>query len=148
MLQPGDKAPDFTATATNGNVIALHDYLGRNNVILYFYPQDDTSGCTREACDFRDAKVDFDGVNAAILGVSSDTEESHKAFSDKYSLNFPLLVDADGTICDLYGVPRHDTYPARVTFLIDTDGIIRHVWEKVSVIGHATDVREKVAALS
>jgi peroxiredoxin Q/BCP len=147
MLQPGDEAPDFTATATDGNVIALHDYFGRTNVVLYFYPEDDTSGCTREACEFRDAKASFDVTDAVILGVSGDDQGTHKAFTDKYALNFPLLVDSDGAICDLYGVPRHERYPARVTFLIDTDGIIRHVWEKVNPTGHAAEVHEKLAEL-
>jgi len=147
MLQAGDKAPDFTATTTNGNVIALHDYFGRSNVVIYFYPEDDTSGCTVEACEFRDAKESFDGIDAAVLGVSGDDQSSHQAFTSKYSLNFPLLVDSDGTIADLYGVPRNGVRPARVTFLIDTAGVIRHVWEKVIPTGHAADVFAKVGAL-
>lgn len=147
MLQAGDKAPDFTATTTNGNVIALHDYFGRSNVVLYFYPEDDTAGCTVEACEFRDTKESFDGLDAVVLGVSGDDESAHRAFTTKYSLNFPLLVDSEGTIADLYGVPRHGIRPARVTFLIDTGGVIRHVWEKVVPTGHAADVFSKVGAL-
>lgn len=147
MLQPGDKAPDFTAQTTSGATISLHDYFGRNNVVLYFYPKDDTTGCTIEACEFRDARTDYDASDAVVFGVSADSQESHQQFADKYALNFPLLVDADGTICDLYGVPRHGDMPARVTFLIDTDGVIREVWEKVDPRGHAAHVLERVKAL-
>jgi len=147
MLQPGTPAPDFTATTTTGATISLHDYQGRNNVVLYFYPEDDTSGCTVEACEFRDARTDYDTTDAVVLGVSGDDQAAHQAFTDKYMLNFPLLVDSDGTICDVYGVPRNGTYPARVTFLIDTDGIIRKVWESVKPRGHAAEVLEEIKAL-
>lgn len=147
MLQSGDKAPDFTAVTANGNTISLHDYLGRNNVVLFFYPKDDTSGCTREVCEFRDAQPNFADADAVVLGVSTDDQSSHAAFSSKYSLNFPLLVDSDEKICEAYGVGRRNGEAHRVTFLIDIDGVIRHVWEKVSVDGHAADVYEQIAAL-
>jgi thioredoxin-dependent peroxiredoxin len=146
MLKEGDIAPEFEAVATDGSIIRLSDFKGRNNVVLYFYPMDDTSGCTRQACDLRDAKPEFDRQNAVILGVSNDDQASHQAFTEKYSLNFPLLVDTDGTICDAYGVP-HDGGPRRVTFLIDTSGRIARVWEKVAVLTHRADVSEAIAAL-
>ena len=146
MLKEGDIAPDFEALATDGSTIRLSDFKGRNNVVLYFYPEDDTSGCTRQACDLRDAKPEFDQKNAVILGVSNDDLDSHQAFTSKYSLNFPLLVDSDGAICDAYGVP-HDGGPRRVTFLIDTNGVIARVWEKVSVGTHRADVSEAIEAL-
>lgn len=147
MLQPGDKAPDFTATTTTGATISLHDYSGRNNVVLYFYPKDDTPGCTIEACEFRDARADYDASDVVVFGVSTDDQESHQQFTDKYSLNFPLLVDADGAICDLYGVPRRGEFASRVTFLIDTDGVIREAWEQVDPRGHASHVLDAVKAL-
>jgi peroxiredoxin Q/BCP len=146
MLNEGDIAPDFEAIATDGSTIRLSDFKGRNNVVLYFYPMDDTPGCTRQACDLRDAKPEFDRTNTVILGVSNDDQASHQAFTSKYSLNFPLLVDTDGAICDAYGVP-HEGGPRRVTFLIDTDGRVARVWEKVSVASHRIDLSEAIAAL-
>src|SRR5688572_17261301 len=146
MLKEGDNAPEIEAIATDGSTIRLSDFKGRNNVVLYFYPADDTPGCTRQACDLRDAKPDFDRTNSVILGVSTDDQLSHQAFAAKYSLNFPLLVDTEGTICDAYGVP-HNGGPKRVTFLIDTDGRIARVWEKVAVSTHRSDVSEAIAAL-
>jgi peroxiredoxin Q/BCP len=139
MLEAGAHAPDFTAITTGGKEISLHDFRGRK-VILYFYPQDDTSGCTREACDFRDARPRFDEANAVILGVSMDDDASHQAFTEKYSLNFPLIVDTDGAICDAFGVSRNGTWAKRVTFLIDENGIIEKTWDQVSVVGHADEV--------
>lgn len=144
MLQPGDKAPDFTATSTTGEEISLHDYAGSKSVVLYFYPKDDTPGCTHQACEFRDARSDYDAADAVVLGVSTDDQASHEAFTSKYSLNFPLLVDSDGTICDLYGVPRNGDFAARITFLIAPDGTVEKVWEKVNVVGHAADVLDAI----
>lgn len=148
MLKQGDTAPDFTAVTTAGNTLSLHDYLGRNNVVLYFYPEDDTPGCTKEACEFRDARMSYDSSDTVVLGVSMDDQDAHQAFTDKYSLNFPLLVDTDGKICEAYDVPRHEgRYPKRVTYLIDTDGKIARVWESVVPTGHAAEVLEAVQAL-
>ena len=144
MLQPGDKAPDFTATSTTGEEISLHDYAGSKSVVLYFYPKDDTPGCTHQACEFRDARSDYDAADAVVLGVSTDDQASHEAFTSKYSLNFPLLVDSDGTICDLYGVTRNGDFAARITFLIAPDGTVEKVWEKVNVVGHAADVLDAI----
>src|SRR4051812_2335290 len=107
MLKPGDIAPDFSAMTTDGAVVTLHNYFGRNNVVLFFYPEDDTSGCTVEACEFRDAKPDFDATDTVVFGVSVDDQASHKAFTDKFNLNFPLIVDEDGKICELYDVPMN-----------------------------------------
>jgi peroxiredoxin Q/BCP len=146
MLSQGDKAPDFTAVTTTGTTVSLHDYFGRNNVVLYFYPEDDTGGCTAEACEFRDSKVEYDGSNTVVFGVSTDDQASHQAFTAKYDLNFPLLVDTDGAICDAYDVP-HDPWPKRVTYLIDTDGMIARVWEQVNVRGHAAEVLGAVGEL-
>ena len=149
MLQPGDKAPDVSALSTDGNMIRLYDYFGRNNVVLYFYPKDDTSGCTKQACEFRDSREQYDVANSVVLGISSDDQESHQAFSSKFSLNFPLLVDSDGKIAEAFGVPRSDRgWPKRVTFLIDTEGIIRQVWNEIGdVTGHAGIVLQEIEAL-
>ncbi|MBS1912439.1 MAG: peroxiredoxin [Bacteroidetes bacterium] len=148
MLQAGDIAPDFTATTTDGATVSLSSFKGTGNVVLFFYPEDDTSGCTREACDFRDAHADFNAAHTVIFGVSTDDQASHQAFTQKYGLNFPLLVDADRTICNLYGVPVDDRWAQRTTFLIDRNGVINRVWEQVRVIGHAAEVQEAAAALS
>lgn len=146
MLKEGDIAPDIEAVATDGGTIRLSDFKGRNNVVIYFYPADDTPGCTRQACDLRDARPELDRTNTVVLGVSTDDRESHETFTRKYSLNFPLLVDTDGAICDAFGVP-HEGGARRVTFLIDTNGRIARVWEKVSVLSHLADVSEAIAAL-
>jgi peroxiredoxin Q/BCP len=146
MVKEGDPAPEIEAIATDGSTIRLADFKGRNNVVIYFYPADDTAGCTRQACDLRDAKPQFDATDTVILGVSTDDLDSHRAFTDKYSLNFPLLVDTDGAICDAFGVP-HEGGARRVTFLIDTNGRVARVWEKVSVLSHRDDVSEAIAAL-
>ena len=146
MLTEGTKAPDFTAVTTSGNTISLSEYFGRNNVVLFFYPEDDTGGCTVQACGFRDAKSEYDAANTVVLGISPDDQASHQAFTSKYDLNFPLLVDSDRTICDAYDVPCNPT-PSRVTYLIDNDGIIAMVWEKIDVRVHAADVLEAIGAL-
>lgn len=146
MLKEGEPAPDFETITTDGTPVRLSDFRGRSNVLLYFYPVDDTPGCTRQACDLRDAKPEFDARGTVILGVSNDDQQSHQAFTQKYGLNFPLLVDTDAAICDAYGVP-HDGGPKRVSFLIDTNGIIVKVWEKVSAATHRDDVKAAVDEL-
>lgn len=148
MLQPGTPAPDFTATATDGGTIMLSQYRDAHNVVLFFYPEDDTGGCTREACDFRDASELYAAADAVVLGVSTDSRESHEAFSSKYGLNFPLLVDSDHAICNAYGVPVDERWAARVTFLIGRDGVIRRTWEQVRVVGHADEVLQAVRDLA
>ncbi|MGE0152564.1 MAG: thioredoxin-dependent thiol peroxidase [Reyranellaceae bacterium] len=149
----GKKAPDFTATADGGGKIKLSDFKGKN-VILYFYPKDDTPGCTKEACGFRDAKPDFSKAKAAVLGVSKDSVARHDKFKDKYGLNFPLLSDEDGKICEKYGTwiekslyGRKYMGIDRATFLIDGKGVIRNVWRKVKVPGHVEEVLAALKAL-
>lgn len=149
----GLQAPDFNLPADSGMNISLQDLKGKP-VILYFYPKDDTSGCTAQACQFRDILPDFSGVNAAILGVSRDGIKSHQKFRDKYSLNFPLLADESGEICQKYGVwveksmyGRKYFGIERTTFLIDAAGIIRQVWSKVKVPGHAEAVLKALESL-
>ncbi len=150
MLKIGDKAPDFEANDTNGKAIKLSDFKGKT-VILYFYPKDDTPGCTVEACSFRDDFALFKKKNTIILGVSMDDQKSHKKFTDKYNLPFPLLTDNDHKICDLYSAYGEKSMYGRkymgimrTTFIIDKEGIIKSIFEKVSVSGHSKELLEKV----
>jgi peroxiredoxin Q/BCP len=150
----GDKAPSFTLPADGGGKISLKDLKGKT-VVLYFYPKDDTSGCTAEACAFRDALPDFSKVTAEIVGISRDPVKSHDKFKAKYDLPFPLASDEDGTVCEAYGTwveksmyGRKYMGIERATFLIDGKGVVRHVWRKVKVPGHAEEVLKATAALT
>jgi len=152
-LKVGDKAPDFTLPSDGGGKVSLKALKGKA-VVLYFYPKDDTSGCTAEACAFRDALPDFSKATAAVIGISRDSVASHDKFKTKYELPFPLASDADGKVCEAYGTwVEKSTYGRkymgieRATFLIDGKGVIRHIWRKVKVPGHAAEILEAVAAL-
>lgn len=140
MLTSGTPAPDISAVTQDGTPFHLKDFRGTSQVVLFFYPEDDTGGCTVEACEFRDAEQDYSAANTVVFGVSLDTAESHKHFIAKNNLNFPLLVDTEATICDAFGVERNGHQPHRVTFLIDRNGVIARVWEKFNVRGHAAEV--------
>ncbi|MDP9077240.1 MAG: thioredoxin-dependent thiol peroxidase [Bacteroidota bacterium] len=136
-LTAGDKAPDFTANDQNGKTVSLSDFKGKN-VILYFYPKDDTPGCTAEACSFRDNYQAMLGQGFEVIGVSTDDEKSHKKFETKYSLPFPLIADTDKAINEAYGVwVEKNMYgkkymgTARKTFIIGPDGTISHILDKV-----------------
>lgn len=153
-LQVGDKAPDFTLPTDGGGKISLKDLRGKT-VILYFYPKDDTSGCTAEACAFRDSLPDFSKAKATVLGVSKDSVVSHDKFKAKYGLTFPLLSDADGKVTEAYGTwveksmyGRKYMGVERATFLIDGKGVIRGIWRKVKVPGHADEVLQAAEALA
>jgi peroxiredoxin Q/BCP len=125
----GEKATDFTLPSQMGDNVTLSEYQGKKNVVLYFYPKDETRGCTREACEFRDRYDIFTRLGAEVLGVSSDTLESHKSFATHHGLPFLLLSDKDGKVRKLYGVPSTiGIIPGRVTFIIDTKGVVRHVF--------------------
>ncbi|MGB3294150.1 MAG: peroxiredoxin [Phormidesmis sp.] len=137
-LSEGITAPNFTAKDDEGNSVSLADFEGKT-VVLYFYPKDDTPGCTKEACSFRDSYADYEGKDIAVLGVSRDDETSHKAFKDKFSLPFPLIVDTDGTISQAYEV-EGSGYSKRATFVIDGKGVIKKVYESVKTDTHATDI--------
>ena len=148
-IQPaiGRPAPSFSLPATGGQTISLDDFKGKQAVVLYFYPKDDTPGCTKEACAFRDLGSQFAGVGAAILGVSTDPVNSHEAFAAKYSLGFPLLADTDAAVATAYGVygpksayGKEYVGITRSTFVIDRDGILRKVYPKVQVEQHADEV--------
>jgi len=129
MLEVGEKAPDFKVTTTQGDSVKLSDFVGKKNLVLFFYPKDDSPGCTREACYFRDTKAEFEKRNAVILGVSLDTEASHQRFQEKHSLNFPLISDKGKVLSQMFGVLRLRglLLLKRVTFVIDRDGLIRKV---------------------
>ena len=147
-LKVGDTAPDFTAATNAGGKVSLSDFRGKN-VILYFYPRDNTPGCTKEACAFRDEIAEFHKRGAVILGVSTDSPKKHDNFIKKYNLPFTLVADEDKTIVQTYGVwgpktfmgvPYHGT--SRVTFLIGPDGRIKHIWPKVKPAIHAWEILE------
>src|SRR5215475_9162710 len=124
----GDKAPDFTLPSQSGEPVRLHDRIGQRVVVLYFYPKDETSGCTAEACAFRDSHEVFTDAGAEVIGVSSDSVEKHAAFAGHHGLPFTLLSDAGGKVRKAYGVPPVlGLIPGRVTYVIDRDGTVRHV---------------------
>jgi peroxiredoxin Q/BCP len=146
MPTEGQPAPDFTLPSTEGRDISLKDLRGKN-VVLYFYPKDDTPGCTKEACSFRDSLKAFEEAGAAVLGISLDDLKSHEKFRSKYDLSFPLLSDTDAHVAKAYGVYRKKKLYGRefwgvqrATFVIDKDGIIRKVFPKVKVDGHSEEV--------
>jgi peroxiredoxin Q/BCP len=137
-LAVGTDAPAFTAKDTNGNTISLSDFAGKT-VVLYFYPKDDTPGCTKQACSFRDAQSEYQGKNVVVLGVSADDEAAHQAFTTKYNLNFPLLADTDKSLIKAFDVDGGG-YAKRVTYVIDPSGKIIHVDSAVNTTTHASDV--------
>lgn len=139
MVQEGEKAPDFSAETTGGARLTLGDFVGKRPLILYFYPKDNTTGCTKEACAFRDMSSEIEAAGGAVVGVSNDSPDSHERFKAQYRLNFPLLSDSEGTLAKAYGVARLTGIlggalskwipPRRVTFVIDRLGIVRRVIE-------------------
>lgn len=142
----GDKAPAFAATGTDGRTVKLADFKGKP-VVLYFYPKDDTPGCTKEACGFRDEFKAIQETGAVLLGVSPDSVTSHQKFTAKFKLPFPLLADEDKAIANAYGVWGEKTFMGRtymgvhrVTFLIDGNGRLKQIWPKVSPDKHAKEV--------
>ena len=146
--QEGDPAPEFRLPADGGEEVGLEDFRGRR-LVLYFYPKDDTSGCTTEACEFRDSLPRFRDLDAAVLGVSPDPVDSHRKFKEKYDLNFPLLADEDHEVAEAYGVWKEKSMYGRKywgversTFVIDRDGTIEKVFRKVRPEGHAGAVAD------
>ncbi len=146
MLQVGSPAPDFSVSTDEGQVVSLQDFAG-HTVVLYFYPKDDTPGCTIEACDFRDNFMRLKSKRAVVLGVSRDSQDSHRKFKNKYELPFQLLVDSDGKLCEAYGAWKEKSMYGRkymgierMTVLIGPDGLIQKVYPKVQVKGHVDQV--------
>jgi peroxiredoxin Q/BCP len=152
-IEPGKKAPAFTLPSDDGGKVRLADFRGRP-VVLYFYPKDDTPGCTREACAFRDRLAEWKTLGAVVLGISADDLASHGAFRKKYGLNFPLLSDVDHAVADKYGAWREKNMYGkksmgiqRSTYLIDRDGKVAKVWKRVNVDGHDQQVLEALREL-
>ena len=152
-LEPGDKIPDLTLPATGGKDISLKSYKGKK-LVLYFYPKDNTPGCTQEGQDFRDLHAEFKKAGAEILGISKDSLRSHENFSTKFKFPFPLLADTEGAACDAFeAVVEKSMYGRkymgidRCTWLFDGKGVLKQVWRSVKVKGHAAEVLEAVKQL-
>lgn len=142
----GSKAPDFTLPSQSGEMVSLEDFLGKGPVVLFFYPKDETPGCTRQACAFRDEYESFRAIDAEVIGVSSDSVASHEGFAAKHDLSYTLLSDERGKVRRLYGLPNtFGLFPGRVTYVIDRDGMVRHVFS--SQIGVEKHVEEALKAL-
>lgn len=153
MLETGDKAPNFNLPINGGGTLTLKDLKGKA-VVMYFYPKDMTPGCTTEAQDFRDHIKDFQKAGAVVVGVSKDSVKRHDNFVEKQALPFQLISDENGTLCEDFGVWAEKSMYGRkymgiirATFIIDAKGVIRHVWPKVKVKGHAEDVLETLKGL-
>ena len=145
-LTEGQPAPDFSAETDKGETVSLKDFAGKH-VVLYFYPKDDTPGCTVEACNFRDNMARLEAAGAVVLGISLDSVSSHQKFRDKFELPFTLLADTDRKVADAYGVYGQKTFMGReymgidrATFLIGPDGMLEKVWPQVKPDGHADEV--------
>jgi thioredoxin-dependent peroxiredoxin len=153
MVAEGQPAPDFTLLDQRGETVSLSSLRGEP-VVLYFYPRDDTPGCTKEACAFRDARSDYEAAGARVIGVSPDDVASHRKFADKYALPFTLAADPDRTACERYGVWKEKNLYGkktmgveRTTFVIDRDGIVRKVFPRVKVDGHSAAVLDALKGL-
>ena len=145
----GSKAPDFTLPSQSGEIVDLSDFLGHKPVVLFFYPKDDTPGCTKQARAFRDGYKEFGKLDAEVIGISSDSVESHRGFADKHSLPFLLLSDEGGKVRKLYGVPStFGLLPGRVTYVIDAEGVVRHVFaSQLGVEKHVEEASEALGSL-
>jgi peroxiredoxin Q/BCP len=149
-LNIGDKAPDFTLLSDQNVPVSLNDFHGKK-VILYFYPKDNTPGCTLQACDFRDSLAQFSNQNTVVIGISKDSAERHQKFKQKYLLPFTLLADENGDVCEAYGIINKKSLFGRTflgiqrsTFIIDETGNIRAIWRKVKVTGHSKQVLDEL----
>ncbi len=147
VLKEGDRAPDFTLTSQDGSDVQLSQVLTKGVVVLYFYPKDDTPGCTKEACSFRDLTQEFRVAGAEIIGISVDDVVSHKQFHEKYGLNFTLLADPDKKVTARYGVKSNFGMAQRITFVIDQNSIIKKVFPDVDVAVHAQEVLAFIKSL-
>ena len=142
----GSKAPDFALTSQSGEMVDLRDFLGQKPVVLFFYPKDGTPGCTKQACSFRDDYDQFAKLDAEVVGISSDSVESHRGFAAEHDLPFTLLSDEEGRVRRLYGVPStFGLFPGRVTYVIDEEGVVKHIFS--SQLGVEKHVEEALQAL-
>jgi peroxiredoxin Q/BCP len=147
-VKVGDPAPDFEGPTSEGTRLGLKDFIGKKKIVLYFYPKDDTPGCTKEACSFRDNLDSVRRIGAEVIGVSLDSVESHKKFASKYKLPFPLISDKEKRVAEAYGVLRDTgTSANRVTFIIDKAGKIAKIFPKVEVTKHTEEVVEALKAM-
>ncbi len=153
MIDVGQTAPDFTLMDQDGKPVSLTGLKGKP-VVLYFYPKDDTPGCTKEACGFRDTRASYESAGAVVIGVSPDTTASHRKFADKYELPFILAADPEKSVCESYGVWKEKNMYGkksmgveRTTFVIDAEGIVRKVFPRVKVDGHVEKVLEAIREL-
>jgi peroxiredoxin Q/BCP len=145
-VDAGSKAPNFTLPSQSGEMVSLEDFIDTKPVVLYFYPKDDTPGCTKQACAFRDDYEEFGKLDAEVIGISSDSVESHRRFASRYNLPFTLLSDEGGKVRSLYRVPStFGLFPGRVTYVIDKEGVVRHVFS--SQLGVEQHVEEALKAL-
>src|SRR5215212_6979847 len=145
-VDAGSKAPNFTLASQSGEMVNLKDFIGTKPVVLFFYPKDDTPGCTKEACAFRDDYEEFGKLDAEVIGISSDSVDSHRRFASKHDLPFTLLSDEGGKVRKLYGVQNSfGLFPGRVTYVIDEEGMVRHIFS--SQLGVERHVEEAIEAL-
>ena len=147
MPKVGEQAPGFEAETYGGDTLKLNDYEAKSTVALYFYPRDNTPGCTKEACSLRDGMDELQELGVQVLGVSTDGVKAHENFRNKFELNFPLLSDKSKDIITAYGVESEYGSARRITFLIDKSGVIQHIWMKVKTASHSEEVLEKVKEL-
>ncbi|NET51424.1 MAG: peroxiredoxin, partial [Merismopedia sp. SIO2A8] len=145
-VKVGDRAPSFTLPDQSGTSVNLADLIGKSPIVLYFYPKDDTPGCTKESCAFRDRYEDFQDLGATVIGISGDSPESHQQFATKHNLPFTLLADTGNTVRKLYGVPATlFILPGRVTYIIDQEGIVRHIFDsKLAFDAHVEEALKVV----
>jgi thioredoxin-dependent peroxiredoxin len=128
-LRVGEPAPDFSLPSSSGELVSLSDFRGKSDVVLFFYPKDNSPACTMEACSFRDSHEAFREAGAEVIGISSDSSSSHRGFADRFRLPYILLADTDGAVRAKYGIPRtFGLFPGRVTYVIDREGIVRHIF--------------------
>src|SRR5713101_3041117 len=149
MIQVGSRAPSFQLPDSSGRIVSSDDFIGKNNLVVYFYVKDFTPGCTRETCSFRDSYQAFKNLGAEVIGISSDSEETHDAFGKKHQVPFILLADVNGSVRKAFGVKRTlGLLPGRVTFLIDKKGIVRHVFSsQTRMDAHVNEVLKVLKTL-
>jgi peroxiredoxin Q/BCP len=148
-VKVGDKAPDFTLQSQMGDDVMLSEFFGKKNIVLYFYPKDETTGCTKEACTFRDNYEELTKLGAEVIGVSGQSVESHKSFASHYGLPFILLSDEGNKVRELYGVPSNmGIIPGRVTYIIDKKGVVRHIFNsQTQAQKHVEEARKTLLAI-
>ncbi len=149
-IKVGEKAPDFSLPSQSGETVKLSDFLGKKVVVLYFYPKDDTPGCTKESCAFRDSYEVFQENGAEVIGISSDSTNSHQQFANKYNLPFTLLSDTKNEVRNLFGVPPTlFILPGRVTYVIDKEGTVKHIFDsQLNFQGHVDEALKIVSSLA